>query len=51
MKRTQSNLGKIGTYDINKISLRCFDDKRHVLDGGINTLEHFHREIGVIQKY
>ena len=32
MKKMQSNLHKIGTYDINKISLGCFDDKRHVLD-------------------
>ena len=51
IKRIQSNLDKIGTYDINKTSLRCFDDKRHVLDDGINTLEYFHKDIGVIQKY
>ena len=31
MKRIQSVLHKIGTYDINKISLSCFDDKRYVL--------------------
>ena len=31
MKRIQSALHKIGTYDINKISLSCFDDKRYVL--------------------
>ena len=43
MKRIQSNLHKIGTYDINKISLNCFDDKRHVLDDGINTLAYFHK--------
>ena len=45
MKRIQSNLHKIGTYDINKISLSCFDDKRHVLDDGINTLAYFHKDI------
>ena len=28
MKRIQSNLHEIGTYDINKISLSRFDDKR-----------------------
>ena len=45
MKRIQSNLHRIGTYDINKISLSCFDDKRHVLDDGINTLAFFHKYI------
>ena len=45
MKRIQSKLHKIGTYDILKISLSCFDDKRHVLDDGINTLAYFHKDI------
>ena len=44
MKRIQSNLHEISTYDINKISLSCFDDKRYVLDCGINTLAYFHKE-------
>ena len=43
MKRIQSVLHKIGTYDINKIS--CFDDKRYVLDDGMNTLAYFHKDI------
>ena len=38
MKRRQSKLHEIGSYDIFKISLSCFDDKRYVLDNGINTL-------------
>ena len=45
MKRIQSVLHKIGTYDINKISLSCFDDKRYVLDDGMNTLAYFHKDI------
>ena len=45
MKRIQSKLHKIGTYDIFKISLSCFDDKRYVLDDGINTLAYFHKDI------
>ena len=49
MKRIQSNLHNVGTYDINKISLSCLDDKRYVLDDGINTLTYFHKDI--IQKY
>ena len=38
MKRIQSKLHRIGTYDVYKISLSCFDDKRYVLDDGVNTL-------------
>ena len=49
MKRIRSVLHKIGTYDINKISLSCLDDKRHVLDDGINTLAYFHKDIDIIQ--
>ena len=37
MKKIQSDLHEIGTYDLNKISLSCFEDKRHVLDDEINT--------------
>ena len=36
---------KIGTYEINKISLLCFDDKRFVLDDGIHTLAYFHKDL------
>ena len=50
MKRIQSKLHEIGTYDINKISLSCFDDKRYVLGDGINTLAYFHKDIKIIQK-
>ena len=45
MKRIQSNLHQIGTYDINKISLSCYDDKRYVLSDGVNTLAHFQKDI------
>ena len=45
MKRIQSKKHKIGTYEINKISLSCFDDKRFVLDDGIHTLAYFHRKL------
>ena len=31
MKRIQSKKHTLGTYEINKISLSCFDDKRYVL--------------------
>ena len=49
MTRRQSNLHETGTYDINKISLSCFDDKRYVLDDGINTLAYIHKNIVLIE--
>ena len=35
----------VGTYDVCKISLSCFEDKRYVLDDGVNTLAYFHKDI------
>ena len=43
MKRIQSRKHKLGTYEIDKVSLLCFDDKRYVLDDGIYTLSYFHK--------
>ena len=45
MRRIQSKKHKLGTYEINKISLSCFDDKRYVQDDSINTLAYFHTYI------
>ena len=33
----------MGAYEINKISLSCFDDKKFVLHNGIHTLAYFHK--------
>ena len=44
MKRIQAKKHKIGTYEIDKISLSCFDDKRYVLGDGIYTFAHFHKD-------
>ena len=44
MKRIQSKKHKLGTYEIDKISLSCFDDKRHVLDNGIRMLAYFYKD-------
>ena len=43
MKRIQSKMHKLGTYEIGKISVSCFDDKRYVLDDGIYTSSYFHK--------
>ena len=48
MKGIQNKLHEIGTCDIKKISLSCFDDKRHVLGDGINTLAYFLKDIDLI---
>ena len=44
MKRIQAKKHKIRTYEINKISLSCFDDKRQVLVDRIHTLAYFHKD-------
>ena len=38
LKRIQSKLNKIGTYNVCQILLSCFDD-------GSNTLAYFHKDI------
>ena len=45
MKRIQSKVHKMGTYDICKISLSCFDDKRHILDNCINSFGYFYKDL------
>ena len=45
MKRIQGKKHKMRTYEINKISLSVFDDKRFVLDDGIHTLAYFHKDL------
>ena len=44
MKRRRAKKHKIGTYEIDKMSLSCFDDKRFVLDDGVHTLAYFHKD-------
>ena len=45
MRRIQGKKHKMGTCEINKISLSCFDDKRFVLHNGIHTLAYFHKDL------
>ena len=44
MRRIQSKKHKIGTYELNKISLSCFDDERLVLDDSVQTIAYFHQD-------
>ena len=50
MKRILSKKHKLGTYEIGKISLSCFADKRHVLDDRIRTLVYFHKNRSQVVK-
>ena len=43
IKRVQSKFHRIGTYDVCKTSLSCFDDKRYILDDGVNSLAYFYK--------
>ena len=45
MKRIQAKKHKISTYNVCKVSLPCFDDKRYVLGDGINSLAYGHKGI------
>ena len=45
MKRILSEKYSVGTYLLNKVSLSCYDDKRFILDDGINSLAYVHKDI------
>ena len=43
MSMIRSKSHNVSTYEINKISLSFYDDKRYMLNDGINTLAYGHR--------
>ena len=45
MKRILSEKHNINSYLLNKISLSCYDDKRFILNDGINSLVYGHKNI------
>ena len=45
MKRIQTKKHKVGTFEISKILLLCFDNKRFVLDDDIHTPAYFHKDL------
>ena len=45
MTRIQIKLHRIGTYDVCKILMSCFNDKRYILGGGINSLAYFYKDV------
>ncbi|KAL9964574.1 hypothetical protein ACROYT_G028231 [Oculina patagonica] len=45
MKTIRSQGHQLGSYEINKISLSCFDDKRYILDDGLTSYAYGHYNI------
>ena len=42
MKTIRSSNHQLGSYEINKVSLSCFDDKRYIANNGVNSFAYGH---------
>ena len=47
MKTIRSNKHEIGSYELNKVSLSCFDDKRYIDKNGLTSYAYGHYMIKV----
>ena len=45
MKTIRSEKHLLSSYELNKISLSCFDDKRFIHENGITSFAYGHRSI------
>ena len=45
MKTIRSENHQLGSYEINKVSFSCFDDKRYISDDGITSYAYGHKNI------
>ena len=45
MRGIKSKNHNLGTYEANKTSTSCFDDKRYILRNGVDTLAYGHKDI------
>ena len=45
MKTIRSENHQLGSYEINKVSLSCFDDKRYIHEDGITSYAYGHKNI------
>ena len=45
MKTIRSNHHQLGSYELNKVSLSCFDDKRYIHNNGITSYAYSHYKI------
>ena len=50
MRTIRSVKHKLQSFEINKISLSCFDDKRYILNDGINSYAYGHYKIKQINE-
>ena len=51
MKTIRSEKHQIGSFELNKISLSCFDDKRFIHDNGITSNAYGHYSCNVKMIY
>ena len=45
MKTIRSHNHQLGSYEINKVSLSCFDDKRYIHNNGVTSYAYGHHKI------
>ena len=45
MKTIRSHKHQLGSYEINKVSLSCFDDKHYIHNNGISSYAYGHYKI------
>ena len=51
MKTIRSDHHIVSSYEINKTSLSCFDDKRYILDDRISSYAYGHYLISVRERH
>ena len=47
MKTIRSENHQLGSYEINKVSLSCFDDKRYIHEDGVTSYAYGHKLIPI----
>jgi hypothetical protein len=50
MNTIRSKKHNIGTYEMKKITLSCFDDKRYLLEDGVTSYAYGHHKIEDIER-
>ena len=49
IKTSRSNNHQLGSYELNKVSLSCFDDKRYIHDNGVTSYAYGHYKINTLK--
>ena len=50
MKTIRSNKHQLGSYELNKVSLSCFDDKRYIHNNGVASYAYGHYNINTLKQ-